>query len=65
MGDNMGICPNCGSWVDDGDICMNCLLLFSKKLYRKKAITLNGYDLLKICKDNSYSIYWLLSSFIS
>ena len=20
----MGICPNCGSWVDDGDICMNC-----------------------------------------
>ena len=24
MGENMGICPNCGSWVDDGDICMNC-----------------------------------------
>ena len=21
---NMGICPNCGSWVDDGDICGNC-----------------------------------------
>ena len=20
----MGICPNCGSWVDEGDICMNC-----------------------------------------
>ena len=20
----MGICPNCGSWVDDGDVCMNC-----------------------------------------
>ena len=20
----MGVCPNCGSWVDDGDICMNC-----------------------------------------
>lgn len=20
----MGICPNCGSWVDDGDICHNC-----------------------------------------
>ena len=20
----MGICPNCGEWVDDGDICMNC-----------------------------------------
>lgn len=20
----MGICPNCGSWVDDGDICMSC-----------------------------------------
>ena len=24
IGENMGICPNCGSWVDDGDICMNC-----------------------------------------
>ena len=24
IGDDMGICPNCGSWVDDGDICMNC-----------------------------------------
>lgn len=20
----MGICPNCGSWVDEGDICMSC-----------------------------------------
>ena len=20
----MGICPNCGEWVDDGDICMCC-----------------------------------------
>lgn len=20
----MGICPNCGSWVDEGDICMGC-----------------------------------------
>ena len=20
----MGICPNCGSWVDEGDMCMNC-----------------------------------------
>ena len=20
----MGICPNCGDWVDDGDICMSC-----------------------------------------
>ncbi|MBO5151240.1 MAG: peptide transporter [Methanobrevibacter sp.] len=20
----MGICQNCGSWVDEGDICMNC-----------------------------------------
>lgn len=56
---------NVKGFKNAGDICMNCLLLFSKKLYRKKAITLNGYDLLKICKDNSYSIYWLLSSFIS
>ena len=24
MGEDMGICPNCGSWVDEGDICMNC-----------------------------------------
>jgi ribosomal protein L32 len=23
-GDNMGICPNCGEWVDEGDICMCC-----------------------------------------
>ena len=20
----MGICPNCGSWVDEGDICHGC-----------------------------------------
>ena len=20
----MGFCPNCGSWVDEGDICMSC-----------------------------------------
>ena len=20
----MGICPNCGDWVDEGDICMSC-----------------------------------------
>lgn len=20
----MGVCPNCGSWVDDGDVCTNC-----------------------------------------
>ena len=20
----MGFCPNCGEWVDEGDICMNC-----------------------------------------
>lgn len=24
-GDGMGICPNCGEWVDDGDVCMNCV----------------------------------------
>lgn len=21
---NLAICPNCGSWIDDGDICMSC-----------------------------------------
>lgn len=52
-------------FINAGDICMNCLILYSKKNQRKKAITLNGYDLLKICKDNNYSIYWLLSSFTS
>ena len=20
----MGICPNCGSWIDEGDICGHC-----------------------------------------
>ena len=52
-------------FINAGNICMNCLTLFSKKEYTKKAITLNGYDLLKLCSDNNYSIYWLLSSFTS
>ena len=24
----MGICPNCGSWVDEGDICHGCGAVF-------------------------------------
>ena len=24
IGDSMGFCPNCGSWVEDGDICGFC-----------------------------------------
>lgn len=52
-------------FVNAGKICMNYLVLYSTKNYTKKAITLNGYDLIKICKDNNYSIYWLLSSFTS
>ncbi len=52
-------------FVNAGSICMNWLILYSTKNYTKKVITLNGYDLIKICKDNNYSIYWLLSSFKS
>lgn len=48
-----------------GKICMNTTILFSKNDYKRKVITLNGYDLINICNYNNISIYWLLSSFSS
>lgn len=52
-------------FINAGKICMNCLILFNKFNYRKKAITLSGYDFINLCKYNNYSPYWLLSSFTS
>lgn len=52
-------------FINAGNICMNCLILYSEKNIEKKAITLSSYDLIKISLDNNYSLYYLLSSFTS
>ena len=37
----MGICPNCGSWVDEGDICNSC---GSTGSYSYEQIDDNSYE---------------------
>lgn len=56
---------NYKDFVTAGKICMNTTILFSKNNLQKKVITLDGYDLIKLCHYNNISIYWLLSSFAS